>query len=131
MKYSRFFNRQIKDTDGKDKPMWRTRWMARVAEYGEAPHPPVLIVFNHTGARDPNRTVPRLQELTRALWAGEPADGFSSYDRKIPTIATGLRNLREHGPGGPGRARPLGGGGRSDPTAENASGWRRRALRRI
>lgn len=101
LKYSRFFKRQIKDTDGKDKPMWRTRWMARVAERGEAPHPPVLIVFNHLGARDPNRTVPRLQELTHPLWAGEPADGYSSYDRKIPIIATGLRNLRDHGPNGP------------------------------
>ncbi|ATZ22027.1 hypothetical protein SLAV_38905 [Streptomyces lavendulae subsp. lavendulae] len=101
LKYARFFKRQMKDTDGKDKPMWRTRWMARVAERGEAPHPPVLIVFNHIGARDPNRTVPRLQELTRPLWAGEPADGFSSYDRKIPIIATGLRNLCEHGPNGP------------------------------
>ncbi|MER6523232.1 replication-relaxation family protein [Streptomyces sp. NPDC001553] len=101
LKYSRFFKRQIKDTDGKDKPMWRTRWMARIAEYGETPHPPVLIVFNHIGARDPNRTVPRLQALTRPLWAGEPADGYSSYDRKIPIIATGLRNLREHGPNGP------------------------------
>ncbi|MET9887637.1 replication-relaxation family protein [Streptomyces sp. NPDC006430] len=101
LKYSRFFKRTIKDTDGKDKSMWRTRWMARVAERGEAPHPPVLIVFNHIGARDPNRTVPRLQELTRPLWAGEPADGFSSYDRKIPIIATGLRNLRAHGPNGP------------------------------
>ncbi|MFJ4776398.1 hypothetical protein [Streptomyces sp. NPDC088762] len=47
--------------------MWRTRWMARVAEHGEAPHPPVLIVFDHVGARDPNRTVPRLQELTWPL----------------------------------------------------------------
>ncbi|MFD9419493.1 replication-relaxation family protein [Streptomyces goshikiensis] len=101
LKYSRFFKRQIKDTDGKDKPMWRTRWMARVAEYGEAPPPPVLIVFNHLGARDPNRTVPRLRELTYPLWAGEPADGYSSYDRKIPIAATGLRNLREHGPTGP------------------------------
>ncbi|MER6218511.1 hypothetical protein ABT213_31290 [Streptomyces sp. NPDC001674] len=61
----------------------------------------MLIVFNHLGARDPNRTVPRLQDLTRPLWAGEPADGFTSYDRKIPIIATGLRNLREHGPNGP------------------------------
>ncbi len=101
LKYSRFFTPQIKDTDGTDKPMWRTRWMARVAERGEAPHPPVLIVFNHIGARDPNRTVPRLQELTHPLWAGEQADGFSSYDRKIPIIATSLHNLREHGPNGP------------------------------
>ncbi|MEU9032777.1 replication-relaxation family protein [Streptomyces sp. NPDC048383] len=102
MKYSRFFKRTIKDTDGKDKPMWRTRWMARDAERGEAPHPPVLLVFNHIGARDPNRTVPRLRELTWPLWSGEPADGgYTSYDRKIPIIATGLRNLREHGPDGP------------------------------
>ncbi|MFE2147571.1 hypothetical protein ACFXA3_38580 [Streptomyces sp. NPDC059456] len=50
--------------------------------------------------RPPNRTVPRLQELTRLLWAGEPADGYSSYDRKIPIIATGLRNLRAHRPNG-------------------------------
>lgn len=55
----------------------------------------------HIGARDPNRTVPRLQELTRPLWAGEPTDRYSSYDRTIPIIATGLRNLREHGPNGP------------------------------
>ncbi|EDX21101.1 MULTISPECIES: hypothetical protein [Streptomyces] len=35
------------------------------------------------------------------MWAGEPVDGYSSYDTKIPIIATGLRNLREGGPGGP------------------------------
>lgn len=29
--------------------MWRTRWPARAADYGEVPHPPVLIVFNHIG----------------------------------------------------------------------------------
>ncbi|MEU9109900.1 hypothetical protein AB0D54_37370 [Streptomyces xanthophaeus] len=80
--------------------MWRTRWLAHTADPSEAPHPPVLIVFNRIGARDPNRTLPRLQELTRPLWAGErAADGYSSYDRKIPIIATGLRNLRA-------RARP-------------------------
>lgn len=27
-KYMRFFRRQEKDTDGKEKPMWRTRWSA-------------------------------------------------------------------------------------------------------
>lgn len=101
-KYHRFFKRTIKDTDGKDKPMWRTRWLAHTADPSEAPHPPVLVVFNHIGARDPNRTLPRLQELTLPLWAGERAEsGYSSYDRKIPIIATGLRNLRAHGPAGP------------------------------
>ncbi|GHB32556.1 replication-relaxation family protein [Streptomyces chryseus] len=100
-KYHRFFKRQIKDTDGKDKPMWRTRWLA-YADEGETPHPPVLFVFNHIGARDPNRTIPRLQELTRPLWAGQmTTGGYHSYDRKIPIVATGLRNLREHGPNGP------------------------------
>ncbi|MFE9796754.1 hypothetical protein ACFYRL_34055 [Streptomyces goshikiensis] len=39
--------------------------------------------------------------MTGARHGIEPADGFSSYDRKIPIIATGLRNLREYGPGGP------------------------------
>ncbi|WP_328618929.1 hypothetical protein [Streptomyces sp. NBC_00354] len=34
-KYHRFFKRKFKDTDGKDKPMWRTHWLARV-DYGEA-----------------------------------------------------------------------------------------------
>ncbi|WP_412079123.1 replication-relaxation family protein [Streptomyces xanthophaeus] len=109
LKYSRFFKRQIKDTDGKDKPTWRTRWMASVAERGEAPHPPVLMVFNHIGARDPNRTVPRLQELTHPLWAGEPADGYSSYDRKIPIIPRPPGRADEATTGGvPGAAAPRG-----------------------
>ncbi|MEV6734148.1 MULTISPECIES: hypothetical protein [unclassified Streptomyces] len=62
-KYHRFFRRQVKDTDGKGRPMWRTRWSVR-AEYGQVPRPPVLLVFNHIGDRSPNRTIPRLRELT-------------------------------------------------------------------
>ncbi|MFG2651220.1 hypothetical protein [Streptomyces sp. NPDC048436] len=57
-------------------------------------------MFNHIGARDPNRTIPRLAELTRPLWQGERYEGYHLYDGKIPIIATGLRNLREHGPAG-------------------------------
>ncbi|MFF7342051.1 replication-relaxation family protein [Streptomyces sp. NPDC008163] len=111
-KYARFFKRKAKDTDGKERPMWRTRWTAPEAPYGEAPHPPVLLVFNHIGERNPNRTVPRLQELTRHLWQGErQRGGHHLYDRKIPIIAVGLKNLREHGPSGAvfarfGRAHP-------------------------
>ncbi|MFJ2847064.1 replication-relaxation family protein [Streptomyces griseofuscus] len=69
-KYARFFKRNVKDTDGKERPMWRTCWTVPEGRYGESPHPPVLLVFNHIGERNPNRTVPRLQALTRHLWQG-------------------------------------------------------------
>ncbi|MFF4427443.1 hypothetical protein ACFY04_43225 [Streptomyces sp. NPDC001549] len=69
---------------------------------GDMIHPPVLLVFNRVGDRNPNRTIPRLIELTRHLWEGErQAGGFHHYDGRIPIIATGLTNLREHGPHGP------------------------------
>ncbi|MGW1007728.1 replication-relaxation family protein [Streptomyces sp. NPDC002520] len=100
-KYARFFRRNAKDTDGKERPMWRTRWTIPEGRYGDTPHPPVLLVFNRIGERNPNRTIPRLQELTRHLWQGErQRGGHHLYDRKIPIIAVGLRNLREHGPAG-------------------------------
>ncbi|MBT2613798.1 hypothetical protein J7I97_37740, partial [Streptomyces sp. ISL-87] len=36
------------------------------------------------------------------LWEGErQKGGFHHYDGRIPIIATGLQNLREHGPHGP------------------------------
>ncbi|NYS21116.1 hypothetical protein HFP43_32215 [Streptomyces sp. SJ1-7] len=101
-KYARFFRRTVKDTDGKERPMWRTRWAVSENEYGEVPHPPVLVVFNHIGERNPNRTIPRLHELTRHLWKGQwLPEGYHSYDGKIPSVAAGLMNLREHGPIGP------------------------------
>ncbi|MFG2979462.1 replication-relaxation family protein [Streptomyces sp. NPDC048331] len=100
-KYARFFRRKMKDTDGKERPMWRTRWMAPEGRYGDAPHPPVLLVFNHLGERNPQRTIPRLQDLTRHLWEGErQRGGHHLYDRRIPIVAVGLRNLREYGPAG-------------------------------
>ncbi|WP_406415202.1 replication-relaxation family protein [Streptomyces sp. NBC_00873] len=101
-KYARFFRRRVKDTDGRERPMWRTRWTAPATWSGDATHPPVLLVFNHIGERNPNRTVPRLSELTRHLWQGErQKGGYHHYDGRIPIIATGLQNLREHGPAGP------------------------------
>ncbi|POG43250.1 hypothetical protein BV881_32940 [Streptomyces sp. ZL-24] len=99
-KYARFFKRKVKDTDGRERPMWRTRWTAPEGRY-ETPHPPVLLVFNRVGERNPNLTVPRLQELTRHLWKGDwMREGYHSYDGKIPIVVVGLRNLREHGPAG-------------------------------
>ncbi|MFI8007925.1 replication-relaxation family protein [Streptomyces sp. NPDC086010] len=100
-KYARFLRRKMKDTDGMERPMWRTRWRAPDSRPGDASHPPVLLVFNRLGKRDPNRTVPRLQELTRHLWQGQRAGGgHHLYDGKIPIVAVGLGNLREHGPTG-------------------------------
>jgi hypothetical protein len=81
--------------------MWRTRWTAPATWSGDEAHPPVLLVCNRIGERNPKRTIPRLQELTRHLWQGERAEGFHVYDGSIPIIATGLKQLREHGPAGP------------------------------
>jgi hypothetical protein len=60
----------------------------------------VLLVFNRIGERNPNRTIPRLMELTRHLWQGQRRKGFHDYDGRIPIIATGLKNLSQHGPAG-------------------------------
>ncbi|WP_405817390.1 hypothetical protein OG705_00130 [Streptomyces sp. NBC_00838] len=101
-KYARFLRRKMKDIDGKERPMWRTRWTAPAASSGDKAHPPVLLVFNRIGDRNPNNTVPRLIDLTRRLWACQRQHGgHHHYDGKISIIATGLRNLREHGPAGP------------------------------
>ncbi|MFF3315870.1 hypothetical protein ACFYV5_10205 [Streptomyces sp. NPDC003035] len=100
-KYARFFRRKVKDTDGRERPMWRTRWSAPATWSGDAAHPPVLLVFNRVGERNPNRTVPRLQELTRHLWQGERYEDHHVYDGRMPIIATGLNHLGEHGPEGP------------------------------
>ncbi|WP_318199198.1 hypothetical protein [Streptomyces sp. SCL15-4] len=91
----------MKDTDGTERPMWRTRWSAPATFSGDRAHPPVLLVFNPIGERNPARTIARLHELTRHLWQGERAEGFHDYDGKIPIIATSLKKLREHGPTGP------------------------------
>ncbi|MGW4163475.1 hypothetical protein [Streptomyces sp. NPDC004788] len=40
--------------------------------------------------------------MTRHLWQGErQRGGHHLYDRRIPIIATGLNQLRQHGPAGP------------------------------
>ncbi|MER6409291.1 hypothetical protein ABT269_38855 [Streptomyces viridosporus] len=101
-KHARFFRRKVKDTDGRERPMWRPRWTAPATWSGDATYPPVLLVFNRIGERNPNRTIPRLRELTRHLWVGErQKGGHHHYDGRIPIIATGLKNLSQHGPTGP------------------------------
>ncbi|MGI5478693.1 hypothetical protein [Streptomyces lavendofoliae] len=71
----------MKDTDGRERPMWRTRWSTPDAWSGDAPFPPVLLVFNRLGERNPNRTVPRLQELTH-LWQGQRHIGLPRLRRE-------------------------------------------------
>ncbi|KPI25324.1 hypothetical protein OV450_7368 [Actinobacteria bacterium OV450] len=61
----------------------------------------MLLVFNRVGERNPDHTVPRLQELTRHLWQGERQRGGPLLcDRRIPIIATGLNQLRQLGAAG-------------------------------
>ncbi|WP_224756489.1 replication-relaxation family protein [Streptomyces sp. col6] len=54
-KYARFYHRKVKDTAGKAQPMWRTRWTTPPGTWGDDPYPPVLLVFNPLGARNPER----------------------------------------------------------------------------
>ncbi|MFD5067577.1 hypothetical protein ACFWNC_06450 [Streptomyces sp. NPDC058369] len=111
-KYARFFRRKVKDTEGKEQPMWRTHWTTPPRTRDDS-CPPLLLVFNPLGARNPERTIPRLVALPRHLWAGDK--DFHHYDKKIPVITTALADLRAHGPHGavfrrfgrPGRQSPL------------------------
>ncbi|MEU2065202.1 replication-relaxation family protein [Streptomyces sp. NPDC013455] len=101
-KYARFFQRQEKDTDGIEKPLWRTRWSAPAADEYERVHPPVLLVLHEAGQRSAKNQMARVADLTRHHWQGRwhPDGGYHSYDRCIPIVATTLDQLREHGPAG-------------------------------
>ncbi|MHC3455713.1 replication-relaxation family protein [Streptomyces prasinus] len=102
-KYARFFLRQEKDTDGFEKPLWRTRWSAPAPDEYERVHPPVLLVFHQAGQRSVKNQMARVADLIRHHWQGRwhPEGGYHSYDRCIPIVATTLEELREHGPAGP------------------------------
>jgi len=100
-KYARFFARRITDTDGKDLPMWRQKWSAPEARWGEPPHPPVLLVFNQVGPRSAKATMQQVADRTRQHWQGERHKDHTTYDDRIPIVATTLDLLREHGPAGP------------------------------
>ncbi|WP_189711940.1 replication-relaxation family protein [Streptomyces phaeofaciens] len=99
-KYVRFCRRMVKETDGTERPMWRTRWWAPDGRRGDLPHPPLLLVFNRLGPRNPNTVIPQLAELTRRHWEGKAYEAFHTYDGKLPIVATGMNMLREHGPTG-------------------------------
>jgi hypothetical protein len=53
-KYMRFCRRKVKDVDAKERPMWRTRWWMPDGRSFDQPHPPLLLVFNPVGPRNPD-----------------------------------------------------------------------------
>ncbi|MFB7853277.1 replication-relaxation family protein [Streptomyces sp. NPDC056053] len=69
-KYMRFCQRKVKDVDGTERPMWRTRWWAPDGRHGDQPHPPLLLVFNRASSRNPHTVSAQLAELTRRHWQG-------------------------------------------------------------
>ncbi|MEU0060604.1 replication-relaxation family protein [Streptomyces sp. NPDC006334] len=93
-RYIRFCRRTETDPDGTQRPMWRTRWWVRDDPGGHVPPPPLLLVFNRIGPRNPNTVIPHLAELTRQHWDGEAHDG------KLPIVVTDMNMLREQGPAG-------------------------------
>ncbi|WP_434976514.1 hypothetical protein [Streptomyces puniciscabiei] len=100
-KYMRFCQRKVKDVDGTERPMWRTRWWVPDGLHGDQPHPPLLLVFNRIGPRNPNTVIAQLAELTQRHWQGTAYDdGFHMYDGKLPIVVTGMKQLKEHGPAG-------------------------------
>jgi hypothetical protein len=69
--------------------------------HGDRPHPPLLLVFNRVGPRNPDTVIAQLAELTERHWKGTAHDGgFHMYDGKLPIVATGMKQLKEHGPAG-------------------------------
>lgn len=100
-KYARFFARQITDTDGQEIPMWRQKWAGPEARFDDAPHPPVLLVFNQIGPRTAKATIQQVAARTRQHWQGVSHKDHTTYSGCIPIVATTLDLLREHGPAGP------------------------------
>ncbi|MET9197064.1 replication-relaxation family protein [Streptomyces olivaceus] len=100
-KYMRFCQRQVKDVDGRGRPMWRTRWWGPDGRHGDRPHPPLLLVFNRIGPRNPYTVIAQLAELTEQHWKGRTYEGgFRMYDGKLPIVVTSMKQLQEHGPAG-------------------------------
>ncbi|MGV9628561.1 hypothetical protein [Streptomyces sp. NPDC003487] len=100
-KYMRFCQRKVKDVDGKERPMWRTRWWVPEGRHGDQPHPPLLLVFNRIGPRNSDTVIAQLAELTERHWKGTWYEGgFHMYDGKLPIVVTDMKQLKEHGPAG-------------------------------
>jgi hypothetical protein len=110
-RYRRFFRRTISVPDGthgrtRPVPYWTTL-------YGTSPyegHPPVALVFTGAGPRGLANRMAAVEDLTRDHWRGRPfirsaydrsEPATTEYDDAIPTLATTLAELQQHGPHGP------------------------------
>src|SRR4051812_5286255 len=80
--------------------MWRARWPFPEDPYEETRIPPVLLVFNPVGRRDPMTSMKQVAHLSREHWKGQRGAAYTVYDRKIPIVATTLDRLQQHGPEG-------------------------------
>jgi hypothetical protein len=69
----------VKDVDGKERPMWRTRWWAPDGRRGDQPHLPLLLVFNRVGPRNPSTVIAQLAELTER----DPRPGEAHLSRPV------------------------------------------------
>ncbi|WP_257895446.1 replication-relaxation family protein [Streptomyces anulatus] len=104
-KYARFFRRRVKDTDGKERPMWRTRWTAPADRRD---------VYPRSGVR---RDPAPAGRLSGGLWGRRDDDAALARTR-----ARGSRDARGFRGRGPARATCHGPAVRSeDGTADAAS----------
>ncbi|MFI1608117.1 PP2C family protein-serine/threonine phosphatase [Streptomyces griseofuscus] len=63
--------------------------------------PPLLLVFNRIGPRNPGTVIAQLAEPTERHWKGTAYyGGFHMHDGKLPIVVTGMKQLKGHGPAG-------------------------------
>ncbi|QNT98240.1 hypothetical protein HEP81_08012 (plasmid) [Streptomyces griseofuscus] len=78
-----------------------TRWWVPDGRHGDQPHPPLLLVFNRIGPRNPGTVIAQLAEPTERHWKGTAYyGGFHMHDGKLPIVVTGMKQLKGHGPAG-------------------------------
>ncbi|WP_338775272.1 hypothetical protein [Streptomyces sp. DG1A-41] len=84
-KYMRHSHRKAKDTDGQDKPMWRTRSSTHDPRWGDASHPPVLLVFNPIGKRSALKQMEKVVDLTPSTGHGD-WNGLVTRPKDAPVV---------------------------------------------
>ncbi|MGW7620814.1 replication-relaxation family protein [Streptomyces antimycoticus] len=110
-RYRRFFQRKVKDHQGRDVELWSTVW----EDSGRGGYPPLALVFTKdVGPEARFNRMKKVAELSRDCWRGrwhcpgaefgleeEKRDGWREYEGTVPVIATHLDQLRTKGPHGP------------------------------
>ncbi|MFD5072123.1 hypothetical protein ACIOEZ_17120 [Streptomyces sp. NPDC087866] len=98
-KYMRFCRRKVKDVDGKERPMWHTRWWVPYGRHGDRPHP--RCCSSSTGSARATPTPSSRSLPSERRWKGTAYDGgFHMYEGKLPIVVTGMKQLQEHGSAG-------------------------------